>query len=118
MSMPGNPERESIHQLQKQPVHQLQKQRVPKAGNRPTEKISDCCYRCGKQGHKQFECLFKDVKCFGCCKIAHAKAVCRTVRKTAQKNKIEVEVHRKSAMRRLSRLVAIFTCYTKEKRSL
>ena len=93
MSMPGNPERESIHQLQKQPVHQLQKQpvhqlqkqRVPKAGNRPTDKISDCCYRCGKQGHKQFECLFKDVKCFGCCKIAHAKAVCRSEKNSSKK---------------------------------
>ena len=39
-SASGNPERESVHQLQKQPVHQLQRQRVPKAGNRPTDKIS------------------------------------------------------------------------------
>ena len=84
-SAPGNPEGESVHQLQKQPVHQLQRQRVPKAGNRPTDKISGCCYRCGKQGHKQFECWFKDVKCFGCGKIGHAKVVCRTVRKMAQK---------------------------------
>ena len=43
MSMSGNPEGESVHQLQKQPVHQLQKQRVLKAGNRPTDKISGCC---------------------------------------------------------------------------
>ena len=84
-SAPGNTEGESIHQLQKQSVHQLQRQRVPKAGNRPTDKISGCCYRCGKQGHKQFECWFKDVKCFGCGKIGHAKVVCRTVRKMAQK---------------------------------
>ena len=49
MSTPGNPEGESVHQLQKQPVHQLPKQRVPKAVNRPTDKISGCCYRCGKQ---------------------------------------------------------------------
>ena len=53
MSTPGNPEGKS--------AHQLQKQRVPKAGNRPTDKISNCCYRCSKQGHKQFECWFKDV---------------------------------------------------------
>ena len=39
----------------------------------------------GKQGHKQFECWFKDVKCFGCGKIGHAKVVCHTVRKMAQK---------------------------------
>ena len=83
--MSGNPERDSANQLQKQPVHQLQKQRVLKAGKRPTDKISSCCYRCGKQGHEQFECWFKDVKCFGCSKIGHAKTVCHTVRKTAQK---------------------------------
>ena len=41
MSTPGNPEGESVHQLQKQPVHQL--------GNRPTDKISSCCYRCGNR---------------------------------------------------------------------
>ena len=52
MSTPGNPKGVSIHQLQK---------RVPKASNRPTDRISGCCYRCGKQGHKQFECWFKNV---------------------------------------------------------
>ena len=77
MSTPGNPKRES--------VHELQKQRIPKAGNRRTDKIFECCYHCGKQGHKQFECWFKDVKCFGCSKIVHAKAVCRTVKNMAQK---------------------------------
>ena len=84
-SAPGNPEGESVHQLQKKPVHQLQKQRIPKAGNRPTDKISRCCYRCGKQGYKQFECWIRDVKCFGCGKIGHANVVCRRVRKMAQK---------------------------------
>ena len=59
-------------------------------------------------------------------KIGHAKVVCRTGRKTAQKENSSSTY--KSAMRRcgqiqirmrmLSGLVAIFTRYTKEKRSL
>ena len=48
MSTPGNPEGKSVHQLQKQPVHPLERQQVPKAGNRPIDKISGCCYRCDR----------------------------------------------------------------------
>ena len=65
-----NPEGQSVHQLQKQPAYQVQKQPVPKAAdNRPTDKISSCFHRSGKLEQKQFECWFKDVKCFGCGKL-------------------------------------------------
>ena len=102
-SGPGNLERESVHQLQKQRVHQLQRQPVPKAGNRPTDKIPGCCYSCGKQGHKQFECWFKDVKRFGCGKIGLAKVACCREKNGSERGQWWRYIQ-KSAMRRRSQI--------------
>ena len=38
---------------------------------------TNTCYRCGRTGLFMWQCLFKNLKCYNCGKIVHAKKACQ-----------------------------------------
>ena len=58
------------------PIHFMKNKEVKQKYNQNSNNQTKCMI-CGRTGHENSECRFKNAKCFNCGKIGHLKNMCR-----------------------------------------